>query len=361
MRNAGLCAALLAQLLGSTATSLGECVPPTTVSDFPIEHAIGAKWNGNAGRLAYGRPQTDGHYAVYLSDISGANEQHLSHSAWRGDRHQFPAAWHPSGRYLVVTVEKSEHGGSSVDAIPGYGGYTDYWLVTADGLRAWKLVDTPNDKDHAVTHAAFSPDGTKFVWTERVNGPNLLNASLFAGTYQFHVADFVDDLAPHLAAIRPIVPGGIAQGGEVEAMANDNRTIAFYSTYRTGNLFASRIYTMDVDSGEITELTTESWSQAPTFTPDGGHIVYMSGAQADIFPWALQGADWWIMRRDGSNKQRLTYMNKRGNVQSVGRFRLAGSLTFVSDSRFLGDVMTKSFGLTGKIVEVAIQMDCIDR
>jgi Tol biopolymer transport system component len=303
----------------------------------------------------------NGRYAAYVSDLAGTQEQRIGNPAWRDDRHQFPVAWHPSGRYLVMTVEKPEHKGSSVDAIPGYGGYSDYWVVTADGLRAWKLVDTPNDRDHAITHAAFSPDGTKFVWTERIKAPSLLDASLFAGTYQFDVADFVDDGAPHLAAIRPIVPGGVAQGGEVEAMAGDDKTIAFYSTYRTKSLFASRIYTMDIDSGAINELTTESWSQAPTFTPDGTHIIYMAGAQADIFPWSLQGADWWIMRLDGSNKQRLTYMNKRGNVQSVGTFRLAGSLTFVSDSRFLGDVLTKSLGLTGKIVDVTIKPGCVDR
>jgi WD40-like Beta Propeller Repeat len=361
MRKTGLRAPLPACVIALTATARAECLPPTTLVDFPIAHAIGAKWNGNIGKLAYGRPQKDGHYLAYLNDIAGAHEERIHNSLWRDDRHQFPATWHPSGRYLVMTVEKPEHAGSSIDAIPGYGGYSDYWIVTGDGVRAWKLVETPNDRDHAITHAAFSPDGTRFVWTERIKAPSLLNASLFAGAYQFNVADFVDDDVPHLAAIHSIVPGGTPQGGEVEAMANDDRTIAFYSTYRSKNLFASRIYTMATESGEITELTTESWSQAPAFTPDGTHIIYMSGAHADVFPWSLQGSDWWIMRRDGSNKQRLTYMNKRGNVQSVGQFRLAGSVTFISDSRFLGDVMTKSLGLTGKIVDVTIQTDCINR
>ena len=78
----------------------------------------------------------------------------------------------------------------------------------------------------------------------------------------------------------------------------------------------------------------------------------MTGAGADIFPWQLQGADWWIMNVDGSDKRRLTFMNVRGDPQSVGRFRLAGSLSFVSDTAFFGDVMTQSLGLVGKIVRV---------
>jgi dipeptidyl aminopeptidase/acylaminoacyl peptidase len=152
--------------------------------------------------------------------------------------------------------------------------------------------------------------------------------------------------------VRTIQPGNVDQGGEVESIAADNRTIAFYSTYVSKNLFASRIYTMDIESGVVKELTTESFAQAPTFTPDGKSIVYMTGAGADIFPWQLQGADWWIMNVDGSDKRRLTFMNVRGHPQSVDRFRLAGSLSFVSDTTFFGDVMTQSLGLVGKIVRV---------
>jgi Tol biopolymer transport system component len=337
-----------------------ECSPPTTLVDFPIGHAIGAKWNSATSRLAYGKPRVDGHYATYLSDATGGHEQRLTFPEWRDDRHQFPAAWHPSGRYLVVTVEKADHPGSSVQSTPGYGGFSDYWLVTPDGARAWKLVELANDRDHAVTHAAFSPDGTKFVWTERIKAPRFLSTNLLAGSYRFNVADFVDGDSPHLAAIRSFIPDNVDQGGEVESMASDNKTIAFYSTFRSKSMFASRIYTMDIDSGRILELTTESWSQAPTFTPDGEHIVYITGAQADLFPWSLQGADWWIMRLDGTHKQRLTFMNRRGSPQSVGQFGLAGSSSFLSQEQFFGDVMTRSFGLTGKIEKVTIHDGCVD-
>src|SRR4030095_885891 len=247
---------------------------------------------------------------------------------------------------------KNEHEGSSVYAIPGYGAYTDYWAIHRDGRRAWKIYELPSGHDPAITHAAFSPDGTRFVWTERVKGPRLLDLNLFAGAYVFKVSDFVLTPEPHLANIRTILPGGVEQGGEVESIAADNRTIAFYSTYVTKNLFATRIYTMDIESGAIRELTTESFAQVPTFTPDGRSIVYMTGVQADIFPFQLQGADWWIMDVDGGNKQRLTTMNVRDHAQSVNRFRLAGSLSFTSNTSFFGDVLTQSLGLVGKIVHV---------
>jgi Tol biopolymer transport system component len=332
--------------------SIGTCRGPARLVDFGSDGRIGAKWNAATQTIAYGRPQFDGHYHAFIADIDGTNERRIAAPAWREDRHQFPAAWHPAGELLAMLVEQNEHERSSVDAIPGYGAYTDYWIVRRDGSAAWKIYALPDGYDHAITHAAFSPDGTKFVWTERVRAPRPLDLNLFAGAYVFKVADFVLDPEPHLDRVRSIVPGGVEQGGEVESIAGDNRTIAFYSTFVSKNLFASRIYTMDIETGAIRELTTESFAQAPTFTPDGRSIVYMTGVGADIFAFQLQGADWWIMNVDGSDKRRLTFMNVRGHPQSANRFRLAGSLSFVSDTEFFGDVMTQSLGLVGKIVRV---------
>jgi hypothetical protein len=344
--------AFLLAVAAADAASSEHCRGPVALVDFGNDGRIGAKWNAATATIAYGRVERNGAFHTFLSNRHGGDERRVTHAAWRDDRHQFPAAWHPSGEYLTMLVEKNEHEGSSVHAIPGYGAYTDYWLVSRDGSRAWKVVDLPAGYDHAITHAAFSPDGTRFVWTQRILGPRLLDPNLFAGAYVFMVADFVSTPEPRLTNTRRIMPGGVEQGGEIESIAGDNRTIAFYSTYVTKNLFASRIYTMDIETEAIRELTTESFAQAPTFTPDGKSIVYMTGAQADIFPFQLQGADWWIMNVDGSDKRRLTYMNVRGHPQSVNRFRLAGSLSFISDTSFFGDVLTQSLGLVGKIVHV---------
>lgn len=347
----GMALAWTALALPAAADSRG-CRGPATLSDFGSDGRIGAKWNARAGRVAWGRPGPSGHYLAYTSQADGHDERRVAAAGWGDRRHQFPMAWHPGGEWLVLAVEKAEHERSSIDATPGYGAYTDYWAIRADGSGARLLYELPDGYDHALTHAAFSPDGSRFGWTERVKAPRLLDLNLFAGAYVFKVADFVATPAPHLANVRTIRPGDVEQGGELESIAADNRTIAFYSTLGSKNLFASRIYTLDIESGELRELTTESFAQAPTFTPDGRSIVYMTGAQADIFPFQLQGADWWIMNVDGSDKRRLTFMNVRGDPHSVGRFRLAGSLSFTSDTTFFGDVMTQSLGLVGKVVRV---------
>ncbi len=59
------------------------------------------------------------------------------------------------------------------------------------------------------------------------------------------------------------------------------------------------------------------------------------------------------MNVDGSNKRRLTFMNVWNHPQSVNDFRLAGALTFTSNTSFLGGVMTQSLGLVGKTVKVS--------
>lgn len=88
--------------------------------------------------------------------------------------------------------------------------------MTPDGKRAWKLYHLPAGFDHAITHAAFSPDGNKFVWTERIKASQLFNLNLFAGAYELNVGYFVATPQPHLTNVRHIIPGAVDKGGEVE-------------------------------------------------------------------------------------------------------------------------------------------------
>jgi Tol biopolymer transport system component len=328
---------------------------PCSIRDFKVDGSVGARWNPATRTLAYARANPDGHFHVFLSDADGSRERRLFLRDWREDRHQFAAEWHPSGKYLFVEIEKPEHPGSSKDAIPGYGAYTDLWLVTPDGEHAWKLVDEPNDFDHALTHLATSPDGSVVAWTERIRRPNMLDGARWAGSYVFRVATFVDGVkgdAPRLEDVRAFIPGEVEQGGEVDGVSPDGHSIAFYSTYETSSLIATHIYTWDLRGKDIVELSTDSFSQAPRYTPNGESLVYMSGSGADIFFGELQGADWWVVGKGGENRRRLTFMNRRGSTQSVGHYRLAGVISFDSDRSFYGDVLTFPFGLVGKIVKV---------
>lgn len=322
------------------------------------DSAIGAIYNKATSTVAYGKPDKKGNYKIYLSDTLGNNEHQLTYAGWSSDRHQWAEEWDPSGKYLYCYVEKTEyakekgHKRKPVDAIPGYGAYTDLWLVTRDGKKAWKLVDTPNNYNGGIIHSAVSQDGKLFAWSERVKAPKALDLNLLAGTYVIRVADFSFDTMPHFTNIRTFRPGNVDACNELDGISKDNKLICFYSTFESKNIFATPIYTLNIETGEIKKLTTESFAQAGTFSPDGKHIVYMTGAGCDIFPLEVQGADWYVMNIDGTNKQRLTWMNKKNNPQSVNHYRLAGSLSFMSDNSFLGGVMTHPFGLIGYTAKV---------
>lgn len=320
--------------------------------------AIGAIYNSKTKQVAYGKPDQKGNYKIYVSDSSGNNERLLQFSGWNTDRHHWPEEWHPSGEYLLTYIEKDEyvkekkHRRKPVDATPGYGAYSDLWLIKSDGTKAWKLLDLPNSYESGIIHGAISKDGSVFAWSERVKAPRFGNFNMMAGAYVLKVADLILDSIPRLTNIRSFKPGNRDACNELDAISDDKQTVLFYSTFESKNLFATPIYSLNIFTKQIVKLTSESFAQAPTFTPDGEHIVYMIGAECDIFPLEIQGSDWWIMDRDGKNKRRLTFMNKKNHEHSVNHYRLAGCISFVDDHTFLGGVMTKPLGLVGLTVVV---------
>lgn len=322
------------------------------------ENVIGTIYNAQTNSVAYNRPDGNGYYKIYIADYDGGNEVQLTHPDWPTNRHQWAEEWDPTGQYLYCYIEKEEyvtendHNRIPEDAIPGYGAYTDLWIITRDGSQTWQITNFPNDYDYGICHGAISQDGTMFAWTERIQAPVFLDNNLMAGAYVFKVADVTMSPQPTLSNIRVFQPGGLLAGGEVESISNNKTDILVYSTFESQSIFETPIYRINIATGETTKLTTQSFAQAPTYTPNGEHIVYMTGQDCDIFPGQLQGADWWIMDTDGSNKRRLTFMNKWNHVHAVNTYRLGGSLSFVNDSTFLGGVMTQSLGLTGYTAKV---------
>ncbi|MEO5642748.1 MAG: T9SS type A sorting domain-containing protein [Bacteroidia bacterium] len=320
--------------------------------------AIGAIWNAATTTVAYGKPDANGYYKIYLSDSLGNNETPLTYSGWSSSRHQWAEEWDPTGQFLFCYVEKTVyapetgHTRAPADAIPGYGAYSDLWILKRDGSQAWQLTNLPNDYDHGVCHGAISHDGTLFAWTERIQAPNIWDPNLVAGAYVFKVADVTYGTTPAISNIRVFQPGNLLAGGEVESISNDNTKIALYSTFETHSIYNTPLYTIDMTNNQTFRMTTLSFSQCPTYTPDGNNFVYMTGQDCDAFPWQLLGADWWIMDTDSTNKIRLTYMNVTGHPQCVNQYRLAGSLSFMSNTSFLGGVMTNSFGLKGYTAKV---------
>ena len=322
------------------------------------EAALSIRWNAPTRRLAYGRQLKDGYYDIFTSNEDGTDERPLTvDHPDLPNRHQGAPFWHPGGKYIIFLAEKRKHKGASRDALPGYGGYSDIWVITADGKRVWRLTDLPDDYSRGALFPMFSPDGRQVLWTEREKAPNFLSTLTTAGTHAFKIANFVERPEPHFEAVRRIQPG--TEGFyEASDLSGDGRTVLFTSNFETKNFWKNQIYSYDLSTGTSKRLTVDGYNEHPGYTPDGRHIIYMSNHQVDRLKlWP--GADWWVMDADGGNKQRLGFMNKKGHPHSNGSPMWAGPVAWSPDGGwFYGDVQTTLLGQQGKIVKVGLRCEC---
>jgi Tol biopolymer transport system component len=352
MRNV-LCLAL--------ALSLVACAEPedapVTIETVIAEASQGfpaVRWHHDSDTLTLMELGEDGYYDVWLTDAELGTRHPLSagQSQLPG-KHAGNEDWHPSGEWIVLVAEKAAHAGSSTDALPGYGGYSDVWLVTRDGAQAWQLTVVPDDYDHGTLFPRFSPDGKRLAWNERTRAPEPFDPMLRAGGWVMKVGDFVAEPEPHLENVRTFQPDGVDAFNEATGWAPDSRTLVFASNHRSGEFLANQIYTLDADTGAVAALTDDdAYHEHPDYSPDGSHIVWMTTRDATGY-FGVVGTDWWEMRADGSAARRLTYYEEPFHPHSEGAARWPGQLAFAADgSFFYGGVLTDLVQLKGKLVRV---------
>lgn len=328
----------------------GEAGREVRVSLFRAS-GLGSDWEPvGRERIAYDQKGKDGYYDIFLADADGGRVVCLTdrNPALPG-RHMGAPAWHPEGRYLLFVAEKKKHPGGSLEAIPGFGGYSDLWVMTPDGQKAWPLTDVPNDYDHGVLPAHFSSDGKRIAWSSRVKRPNFLDPKGLFAMWEIKVADFVESPeGPKLANILTFRPGP-ESFYEVSGFSIDGQRLVICSSVNQPSVWTQQIFTLDARTGRgLVQLTSEGYNEHPVYTPDGRHIVWMSSVGN-----ANHGADWWIMRADGTGKERLTWFNRPGHLHYEKKPRYTGLVSFKRDgSRFVGGMVLDLFTQEGKIVLV---------
>jgi Tol biopolymer transport system component len=296
-------------------------------------------WCRETNRIGYASRGPDNYYGIHTCSPRGDDDVWLTRDNPNvPPGHKGTPRWHPSGRYILFVAEKPRHPGMSFAATPGLGSYSDLWLMTADGKKAWQLTNIPETQDDGIIIPFFSYDGKHIAWAQRIERPKLFNPKQICGFWDIKVADFLDDGDnPRLVNITTFRPGGIPAFNEAYGFAPDGRSMIFCSDFNQKSFWSSQIFTCDARTGQnIRQLTDDAYNEHATYSPDGKHIVWMTSKGE----W--KGTDWWMMNADGSGKRQLTFFNKAGHPEYAGGNRMTcGLALFSPDGRQLvGGVQT---------------------
>jgi Tol biopolymer transport system component len=292
------------------------CGPPITYEVFQ-QDAFGVDWSKANDLIAFNTKGNDGLYHIYTVKPDGSNRQQFGVGSPNfPQRTTGTPVRSPSGRFIAFVAEKSTHPGNSVGAAPGWGSYSDLWVATAGGSRAWQFTDVPADRDHGTIIPEFSPDGRLLEWTERTATGKVLNPDRFAGYWVIKVADFnvAPDGTPSLSGIRTVSPPGDAFN-ESGGFSADSSSLVFSSDFETHNFWKNQIYRLDLNSGATTRLTKgDGYNEHPRHTP-AGQVLWMTSSDNPS-----RGTDWWTMNADGSNPQRLSSFNTDAQMSGARGF-----------------------------------------
>jgi hypothetical protein len=353
-----LAAALtLAATAGEAEMSAG---PPGRVQTvIPLTLGGRVDWLPSGSLVTFDKlGDTDALSDVYVMRPNGADVRCLT-----CDAPQVPQgnngnpAWHPSGRLIVfqaqnpslpiLPVEREPI--ANLATSPGWGTNHNLWIAMADGTRFWQLTNIAAGM--AVLHPHFNTAGTRLVWSERVGFDEYPSEQWVMKTGAFRWIGG----EPVLSGVQSLAPIGVDAFYETHGFSPDGRQLLFSA----GQLMDSSldIYLLDLISGELKNLTNSpsDYDEHAQFTPDGSSIVWASSRDITIpRQYFVPYLDYWVMRTDGTGRQRLTYFNQPGEREYYSNGIVCGDLTFGPDGWMLSKLEVGGIDPDLPIVEVAV-------
>ncbi len=175
-----------------------------------------------------------------------------------------------------------------------------FQLYAAERANLAQLAKITTDTTNA-TDPAFSADGSRIAYVSTSPG----NAEIYVMN--------ADGTSPTRLTTDPLADGR-------PVFTPDGQTILFHSA-RTGG--KQQIWAVNVDGTGLTQLTRDSINFAPSVSPDGQTVAYVSMRNKNY--------DIWLMARDGSNPRQFTPTPQI--KESEPRFLRDGSLAYLVERR----------------------------
>jgi TolB protein len=201
-----------------------------------------------------------GKYNLYLKQLDGDILTQLTNDI--GDVSS--ASFSPDGKQIVFS--------NSVDGKP-----SSLWTVDSDGTHLLMLYEGAGN----IASPVWSPNGKSIAFA--------MSSAAAPESYEVFILDM------ETKNIAPVTKGHLSNTGGSVDWSPDGRFLLLFA----GTPGDNDIYTLELVSGEIKQLTDGGNNAAPSWSPDGRWIVFNSMR-------ASENANIFIMRPDGSDVRQLT-------------------------------------------------------
>jgi PGF-pre-PGF domain-containing protein len=240
-----------------------------SVKEITVENSTrNLFWSPDGSKISYLKYEGDA-LSLWIMGENGTKTQLLE--PVYGVEH-YTYTWFPSSSKIAYTY--------SYD----YDFLSGLYFINPDGSNDQRVCGGANQ------NIAVSPDESKIVY----------NRYSTADPTDIYILDLNQNNSRYKLANGSISQQ--TQAGQPQVWSPDGSKIVYCSyEYRNNDGIESGnycIYSIKVDGTEKTQLTFDSYSSSPVFSPDGSKIVFVSDITGN--------KDIWVMDADGENKEQFT-------------------------------------------------------